>query len=59
MFGSILGSIVKVATLPVDVVDITLDVVTGGDGSKQSRKASPLSMITDVRDAVVDELEEL
>lgn len=61
MFGSILGSLVKVATLPIDVVDITLDVATGGDGSKRSRKnsLSPLTMVTDIRDAVVDELEEL
>lgn len=59
MFGSLLGGITKAVTLPLDVVDIGLDIVTGGDGSKYSRRDSVLSPIVDIRDDVVDSLNEL
>ena len=62
MFGSLLSAAVKVATLPLDVVDVAADVVfTGGDGSKRSRKQNdtPLTMLTDIRDGVAKACEDL
>ena len=59
MFGSLLKSVTKVVTAPVDIVDIGVDVLTGGDGSKSSRRDSPLSGIIDMRDNVADSFEEL
>lgn len=59
MFGSLLKGVTKIATSPLDVVDIGVDVVTGGDGSKRSRRDSPLSGLIDMRDDVADAFEEL
>lgn len=58
MFGSLLGKIIKVATLPLDVVDVALDVACGGDGSKKSRQYSD-NPLTDIRDGVVKACEDL
>ena len=48
-------------TVPVDVVNAGLDVMSGGDGSKRSRNRSddPISMIEKTRDAAADTLKEL
>lgn len=59
MFGSLLSIATKIITAPIDIVDIGVDVVTGGDGSKRSRQNSPLSGIIDTRDDVADAFDEL
>jgi hypothetical protein len=61
MFGKLLSSVTKIATIPLDVVNIGIDVVAGGDGSKASRSDSinPLENVAEVRDDVADALEEL
>lgn len=64
MFGKLISSAIKVATLPVDAANATLDVVTGGSGSKRSRNhnpdfPNPLSMVEKARDAVADAAEEI
>jgi hypothetical protein len=59
MFGSLLKGVTKIATSPLDIVDIGVDVVTGGDGSKNSRRDSPLSGLINMRDDVADAFEEL
>jgi len=61
MFGSILSSVVKIATLPLDVADAGMDVLAGGDGSKRSRRQndSPLGMLTEMRDGVTRAIEEI
>lgn len=59
MFGSLISGLIKVATLPVDVVEAATDVVVGdGDGSKRSRKRTGLSFASDVRDGICDAIEE-
>jgi hypothetical protein len=58
MFGKILGSVVKVVTLPLDVVDVALDVADGGDGSKRSRSRGD-NILTEMRDGVVDACEKI
>lgn len=59
MFGGFLKGVTKIVSSPLDVVDIGLDVVTGGDGSKHSRRDSLLSGFIDVRDDVANAFEEL
>ena len=61
MFGSLLSSAIKIATLPVDAANIGMDVMTGGDGSKSSRNDSdnPLSLLEQMRDAVADAAEDI
>lgn len=63
MFGSLLSSAIKVVTLPVDAANATLDVMCGGDGSKDSRNdpdcPNPLSVIESIRDAVADAAEDI
>lgn len=57
MFGKLLSKAFKIATLPVDVASIGVDVVTG-DGSKKSRtKDSLVGDVRGVRDAVADAIE--
>lgn len=62
MIGSILSTVTKVATLPVDLAAIGIDVATGGDGSKSSRQDNPFNLAQsagDLRDEILDALEEL
>lgn len=62
MLGSLLGTIVKTASLPLDFADVAADVVfSGGDGSKRSRKQNdtPLTALTDIRDGMVKACEEI
>lgn len=63
MFGKLISSAIKVATLPLDAANSAMDVVTGGDGSKRSRNhpdnASPLSLVEQLRDNVADAAESI
>jgi hypothetical protein len=59
MFGSIISGIIKVATLPIDVVETTVDVVAGGDGSKDSRSKADIDILSSVRDGVCKAVEEI
>ena len=59
MFGSIFSDLIKVATLPVDIVEAVADVATGGDGSKESRKQNPANMMSEIRDGVCKAVEKI
>lgn len=62
MFGKILSTAVEVVTLPIDVADIGMDVLVGGDGSKASREqndATPTRLLTDIRDGICETLEDI
>lgn len=60
MFGSILSGITKIATCPIDVAEAVVDVaLNDGDGSKQSRRAGDVSLLSDVRDGMCNALEDL
>jgi hypothetical protein len=59
VFGSILSSIIKVATCPIDMAESALDVACGGDGSEESKRNSGVPLISGLRDAVCKPLEEL
>jgi hypothetical protein len=59
MFGGILKSATRMVSSPLDIADIGMDVLTGGDGSKRSRRDSPLSGILETRDEVANAFEEL
>ncbi len=61
MIGKLLSTVVKVATLPIDVGEAMLDCMTGGDGKKDSRKhfRQDVPSLTTPRDAICDLLEDL
>ena len=60
MFGSIISGLIKVATLPIDIVEAAVDVVgEDGDGSKASRKRNGVSVASDIRDGVTNACEEM
>lgn len=63
MFGKLIGSAIRVVTLPVDAANAAMDVATGGDGSKRSRNApdncSPFALAEQVRDSVAKAAEEI
>lgn len=60
MFGKLLSSAIKVATLPLDAVNAAQDIAGGGTGSKRSRTQdnfNPLGDLERVRDQVADAAE--
>ncbi len=59
MFGTLLGSALRIVTLPVDAVNAGLDIVTGGTGSKRERIDSPLGFVEEIRDRVAETLEDI
>lgn len=61
MFGKLLGTAIRVVTLPVDAANAGMDILAGGDGSKRSRRAddNPLAMLEQLRDRVAETAEEL
>lgn len=59
MFGSLISGIIKVATLPIDMAESAMDVATGGDGSKRSKKHSGVPLLSELRDGVCKAAEDL
>lgn len=61
MFGFILAEVIKITTLPIDAVNATADIMTGGDGSKASRNNldNPLAAIEQIRDKVAEAAEDI
>lgn len=63
MFGKLISSAIKAVTLPIDVANAGMDIVTGGDGSKKSRNdpdnCSPLALAEKIRDATADAAESI
>ncbi len=58
--GSLIGGVVRVATLPVSVTNTVLDVATGGTGKKNSRREIPiLGDIEEMSEAVAETCEEI
>jgi len=63
MFGKLLSTAIKVATLPLDAVSAATDMATGGTGSKRSRtndlNCSPLGDLERLRDRVAEAAEDI
>ena len=59
MIGKLLGAAVRIVTIPVDVVEIAMDMATGGSGSKASRQSSDMPMLSNLRDKVAETLEDI
>lgn len=61
MFGKLLGTAIRVVSLPVDAANAGMDMLTGGDGTKRSRNAddNPLAMLEQLRDRVAETAEDL
>lgn len=59
MIGKLLGAVVRIVTIPVDIVEIGIDMATGGSGSKSSRKSVDMPMLSNLRDKVAETLEDI
>jgi hypothetical protein len=61
MFGKLISTVFKVATLPIDVASISLDVLSGGDGSKDERLDSHnlIAPLEQIRDKICETMEDL
>jgi len=55
MIGKLLSTVIKIATLPIDVAEIGMDVMTGDDGVRRDK--SDLPCLSNPRDAVCKYLE--
>ena len=58
MIGKLLSTTLKVATCPIDIVEGALDVMSGGDGSKESREMAD-SPFSGIRDGICNALEDI
>ena len=61
MIGKLLSKAIKVVTVPIDIAEVGIDLITGGSGSKRSREKlkDEIPMISSLRDEVCDVLEDL
>lgn len=62
MFGKLISSAIKVATLPLDAVNAAQDIAFGGSGSKASRTKdnfNPLGDLERLRDKVAETAEDI
>ena len=57
--GGLIGKAIKLATVPIDIAEVGLDLATGGDGSRDGLKDADLPMASQLRDAVVDVVENI
>lgn len=59
MFGNFLSKVIKVATCPIDMAESVMDAATGGDVSKESKQQSGVPLLSNLRDAACEPLEDL
>ncbi len=63
MFGKLLSSVIKVATLPLDVANAGMEILTGDSGSKKQRTnpytCSPLGDLERLRDLAAEAAEDI
>jgi hypothetical protein len=60
MFGKLLGSAIRIVTLPIDAANAALDIAAGGDGSKESRTEDSITGdLEKLRDKVAETADEI
>lgn len=62
MIGKLLEKTIRTATLPVDVAERTIDVLSGGDGSRKSQirgQRDGINWLSSIRDATADACREI
>ena len=61
MIGKLISNTIKVVTLPIDAANAGMDMLCGGDGSKNSRNddSNPLAMLESLRDRIAETAEEI
>lgn len=59
MIGKGISKLIKIATLPIDIVESTMDVLCGGDGSKESKELSDMPRLGELRDGICKGIEDL
>lgn len=57
MLGKLLSSAIKIVTLPIDICESGMDVLCGGDGSKESKQLDD-NFISEIRDGICDGIED-
>ena len=58
MFGKLLSTVTKIATLPIDAAEIGFDMATGGDGSRRDMRDN-LPMPSELRDKICETMEDI
>ena len=56
--GKFISKTVKVLTLPVDIVESGFDILCGGDGSKESKEATGMPRLGELRDGICKGIED-
>lgn len=63
MLGKLIGTAIRVVTLPVDAASAGFDMLTGGDGSKRSRTNpndfTPFGGLESLRDRIAEAAEDI
>jgi hypothetical protein len=61
MLGKLIGTAIRVVTLPIDAANAGMDILNGGDGTKRSRRDdwNPLGGLEELRDRIAETAEEI
>jgi len=61
MLGKLIGTAIRVVTLPIDAASAGMDIITGGDGSKRSRMddCNPFGILEELRDRIAETADEI
>ena len=57
MLGKLIATGIRVATLPIDILESGMDVLCGGDGSKESKHMGD-NFLSEIRDGVCEGIED-
>jgi hypothetical protein len=57
MLGKIISGAIRIMTLPIDICESGLDVLCGGDGSKESKHLGD-NFLSEIRDGICDGIED-
>lgn len=57
--GRAISKGLKIITLPIDIAESAMDVLCGGDGSKESKGDNPTFIGSSLRDGICNGIEEL
>jgi hypothetical protein len=57
MIGKLISGAIKIVTLPIDIFESGMDVLCGGDGSKDSKHLGE-NFLSEIRDGICDGIED-
>ncbi len=57
MIGKLISGAIRLVTLPIDIAESGMDILCGGDGSKESKQLGD-NFLSEIRDGICDGIED-